>query len=156
MLAPQHSNPIRVAISQMACGNDPQANLFNQLRLAEDAAERGAQIFCTQELFRTQYFCQVEDYRFFQQAESIPGPSTQAFAAIAKKREMVIVASLFERRTAGLYHNTAVIIDADGTLLGSYRKMHIPDDPLYYENFYASSAEFVGQFRLGQMAKLVI
>lgn len=132
----QHANHVRVALSQMACGADLQANLFNQLRLAENAAARGAQIFCTQELFKSQYFGQVEDYRFFQYAESIPGPSTEAFAAIAKKREMVIVASLFERRTAGLYHNTAVIIDADGSLLGIYRKMHIPDDPLYYEKFY--------------------
>ena len=98
--------------------------------------ERGAKIICTQELFRSHYFCQSEDHGNFQLAESIPGPSTKAFQKIAKKHKVVIIASLFEKRAGGLYHNTAVIIDADGKLLGIYRKMHIPDDPLFYEKFY--------------------
>ena len=127
---------VRVALTQMACGEDPDANLARQLRLVEQAAAKGAQIICTQELFRSQYFCQVEDHRFFQLAETIPGPSTEALQAVAKAHDAVIIGSLFERRAAGLYHNTAVVIDADGTLLGVYRKMHIPDDPLYYETFY--------------------
>ena len=127
---------VNVGLTQMACGDDPADNLKRQLKLVERAASRGAQIICTQELFRSKYFCQCEDHRFFKVAETIPGPSTEAFSKLARKLGMVIVASLFERRAAGLYHNTAVIIDADGTLMGKYRKMHIPDDPLYYEKFY--------------------
>ena len=127
---------VRVGVTQMACGEDADVNLATQLALARRAIDGGAQIVCTQELFRSQYFCQVEDHRFFQLAEAIPGPSTEAFQALARAHDVVVVASLFERRAAGLYHNTAVIIDADGTLLGVYRKMHIPDDPLYYEKFY--------------------
>jgi N-carbamoylputrescine amidase len=127
---------VRVGLTQMACGEDSAANFARQVTLVERAADAGAHIVCTQELFRSLYFCQVEDHRFFQLAEPIPGPSTEAFQAIARHREIVVVASLFERRAAGLYHNTAVVIDADGSLLGLYRKMHIPDDPLYYEKFY--------------------
>jgi N-carbamoylputrescine amidase len=127
---------VRVALTQMACGEDAGANLERQVVLVDRAAASGAQIICTQELFRSQYFCQVEDHRFFQLAETIPGPSTDALQAVAREREAVIIASLFERRAAGLYHNTAVVIDADGSVLGLYRKMHIPDDPLYYEKFY--------------------
>ena len=125
-----------VGLTQMACVADFKTNLKNQLRRTEQAAAGGAKIVCTQELFGSQYFCQVEDHRFFKLAETIPGPSTDAFAKIAKKHRAVIIASLFERRTQGLYHNTAVVIDADGSILGIYRKMHIPDDPLYYEKFY--------------------
>jgi N-carbamoylputrescine amidase len=121
---------------QTACGADPAANLEKTLAAARDAARRGAKIICTQELFRSQYFCQSEDHQYFDLAEPIPGPSTAAFQALAKEHQVVIIASLFERRAAGLYHNTAAIIDADGSLLGCYRKMHIPDDPLYYEKFY--------------------
>jgi N-carbamoylputrescine amidase len=120
----------------MACGPDPATNLARQLALAERAMKGGARIFCTQELFRSQYFCQVEDHRFFALAESIPGPSTDALARLARKHHCVVVVSLFEKRAAGLYHNTAVVIEADGTIMGVYRKMHIPDDPLYYEKFY--------------------
>jgi N-carbamoylputrescine amidase len=127
---------VTVGLTQMACTPDFKQNLVNQSRLLEQAAAAGARILCTQELFGSQYFCQVEDHRFFKLAESIPGPSTDAFAKIAKKHHAVIVASLFEKRTAGLYHNTAAVIDADGSILGIYRKMHIPDDPLYYEKFY--------------------
>ncbi len=127
---------VTVGLSQMACTPDFKTNLKNQLRLTEQAAKQGAKIICTQELFASQYFCQVEDYRFFDLAEEIPGPSTDAFCKLAKKHKAVIIASLFERRARGVYHNTAVIIDADGSILGLYRKMHIPDDPLYYEKFY--------------------
>jgi N-carbamoylputrescine amidase len=127
----------------MACGPDPAANLARQLVLAERAMKGGARIFCTQELFRSQYFCQVEDHRFFALAESIPGPSTDALAKLAQKYGTVVVASLFEKRAAGLYHNTAVIIDADGSIMGVYRKMHIPDDPLYYEKFYFTPGDTV-------------
>ncbi len=125
-----------MGLTQMRCTGDPEANVENQCALIERAAERGAQIVCTQELFSSQYFCQVEDHRFFKLAEPIPGPTSDALVALAKKHRLVIVASLFEKRAAGLYHNTAAIIDADGTLKGVYRKMHIPDDPLYYEKFY--------------------
>jgi N-carbamoylputrescine amidase len=127
---------VQIGLLQHACTGDPGANLKKTLALAEIAARRGANIICTQELFRSQYFCQSEDYENFKLAEGIPGPTCQAFQNFAKKRGVVVVASLFEKRASGLYHNTAVVIDADGTLLGSYRKMHIPDDPLYYEKFY--------------------
>ena len=127
---------VRLGLLQSDASTDPKANLQKTLALAERAAKQGAQIISTQELFRSQYFCQSEDYENFKLAESIPGPSTAAFQKIARKHKVVIIASLFEKRTAGVYHNTAAIIDADGSLLGIYRKMHIPDDPLYYEKFY--------------------
>ncbi len=127
---------VTLGLLQHACGEDPAENLAITLSAADRAARDGAQIICTQELFRSQYFCQSEEHRYFDLAEPIPGPSTAAFQKLAKKRGVVIVASLFERRAAGLYHNTAAIIDADGSLLGIYRKMHIPDDPLFYEKFY--------------------
>lgn len=127
---------VQVGLTQMACSEDAKANLSRQVKLVEQAARQGARIICTQELFRSKYFCQAEDHRFFKLAETIPGPSTDAFTTIAKKHKVVIVASLFEKRASGLYHNTAVIIDADGSILGIYRKMHIPDDPLFYEKFY--------------------
>ena len=127
---------VSVGLIQSACSPDPAANLKRTLAAAERAAQKGAQIICTQELFRSQYFCQTEDHRNFQLAEPIPGPTTQAFQEFAKARQVVVIVSLFEKRAAGLYHNTAAIIDADGSLLGRYRKMHIPDDPLYYEKFY--------------------
>jgi N-carbamoylputrescine amidase len=127
---------VNVGLTQMSCGEDVKANRAKQVRLVEEAAKKGAKIICTQEMFATQYFCQVEDHRFFKLAETIPGPSTDAFCKIAKKYGAVIIASLFEKRTSGLYHNTAAIIDADGSIMGIYRKMHIPDDPLYYEKFY--------------------
>ena len=127
---------VKIRLLQHACSGDPGANLKKTLALADAAAKRGANIICTQELFRSQYFCQSEDYENFKLAERIPGPTTEAFQKFAKKRGVVVVASLFEKRASGLYHNTAVVIDADGALLGSYRKMHIPDDPLYYEKFY--------------------
>jgi N-carbamoylputrescine amidase len=127
---------VTLGLLQHACGLDPEANLRATLARVEAAAARGAQIVCTQELFRSPYFCQSEDYAAFALAEPVPGPTTDAFQALAKKLGIVIVVSLFERRAPGLYHNTAAIIDADGSLLGIYRKMHIPDDPLFYEKFY--------------------
>jgi N-carbamoylputrescine amidase len=130
------SSAVRVGLVQTACTADPKKNLTLTLQRVEQAAKGGAKIICTQELFRSQYFCQSEDHEHFKLAESIPGPTTDAFSKIAKKYKAVIIASLFERRAAGLYHNTAAIIDADGSLMGLYRKMHIPDDPLYYEKFY--------------------
>jgi len=133
---PKSSSKVRVGLVQTACGADPKKNLAVTLARVEQAARRGAQIICTQELFRSQYFCQSEDHEHFKLAETIPGPSTDAFSKIAKKYKSVIIASLFEKRAAGLYHNTAAVIDADGSLLGIYRKMHIPDDPLFYEKFY--------------------
>ena len=130
------SSTVTLGLVQTSCSPDPAANLKKTLRLAERAAADGAQIICTQELFRSQYFCQSEDHKYFALAEPIPGPSSDAFQKFAKHRKVVVVASLFEKRGAGVYHNTAVVIDADGSLMGIYRKMHIPDDPLFYEKFY--------------------
>lgn len=131
-----HSRVVKIGLLQQACSPNPAENLGKTLRLAAEAAGNGARIICTQELFKSQYFCQVEDHDNFALAESIPGPTTESFQALARKHEVVVVASVFEKRAPGVYHNTAVIIDADGKLLGLYRKMHIPDDPLYYEKFY--------------------
>lgn len=127
---------VRVGLTQMACGEDRKANLANQVRLADLAAKQGARIICTQELFCSRYFCQIEDHRFFKLAETIPGPSTDALGKIARKHRAVIIASLFEKRASGLYHNTAAVLETDGSIKGIYRKMHIPDDPLFYEKFY--------------------
>ena len=125
-----------VGLVQMSCSLDPRENLAKAEARIREAAGRGAQIICLQELFRSQYFCREENADLFELAEPIPGPSTEALSKLAKSLNVVIVGSLFERRAAGVYHNTAVVLDADGTLLGKYRKMHIPDDPLYYEKFY--------------------
>jgi N-carbamoylputrescine amidase len=125
-----------VALIQMSCSADPRENLDKCVARIAEAAARGAHIVSTQELFRSRYFCQSEDHENFKLAEPIPGPSTETLSKLAASKGVVIVASLFERRAAGLYHNTAVVIDSDGRLLGKYRKMHIPDDPLYYEKFY--------------------
>jgi N-carbamoylputrescine amidase len=123
-------------LMQTACSVNPAVNLKKTLAAAEQAVRQGARIICTQELFRSQYFCQEEDHRFFKLAERVPGPTTEAFQKFAKRHETVVVASIFEKRAAGVYHNSAAVIDADGSLLGLYRKMHIPDDPLFYEKFY--------------------
>ena len=130
------SSPVVLGLIQTRCSPDPTENFARTCRRIEQAARNGAQIICTQELFRSQYFCQSEDHANFQLAESIPGSSTQALSKLARRHQVVIIASLFEKRAAGVYHNTAAILDADGSLLGIYRKMHIPDDPLYYEKFY--------------------
>jgi N-carbamoylputrescine amidase len=127
---------VTLGLVQTRCSPHPAENLKRTLALAARAARQGAQILCTQELFRSQYFCQSEDHANFALAEPIPGPSTRAFQKLARQHRVVIIASLFEKRAAGVYHNTAAIIDADGALLGCYRKMHIPDDPLFHEKFY--------------------
>ena len=118
---------VNVGLVQMTCSNDKAANLEKAIREVRVAAEKGAQIVCLQELFTSLYFCDVEDYDNFQLAEAIPGPSTDALSEVAKELGVVIIASLFEKRTHGIYHNTTAVLDADGTYLGKYRKMHIPD-----------------------------
>jgi len=128
--------PFTVGLIQMRCSADAADNLQRAQAMLATAARRGAQVACLPELFRTQYFCQTEDAGQFDLAEPIPGPTTQMLAGMAKETGMVVVGSIFERRAAGIYHNTAVVIDADGELRGRYRKMHIPDDPLYYEKYY--------------------
>ena len=125
-----------VGLVQMRMGADPEANFASAVRHIQEAARLGANIVCLPELFRVQYFCQREDIRLFDLAEAIPGPSTQRLAEVAREARVAIVASLFERRAAGLYHNTAVTLHTDGSIASVYRKMHIPDDPLYYEKYY--------------------
>jgi N-carbamoylputrescine amidase len=125
-----------VGLVQMSMGPDPEANFAAAMAHVREAARNGANIVCLPELFRAQYFCQREDIRLFDLAESIPGPSTHKLGELARELRVAIVASLFERRAAGLYHNTAVTLNADGAIVSVYRKMHIPDDPLYYEKFY--------------------
>jgi len=136
MPARPKTEQVKIGLVQMSCGATPTENLAIAMARIEAAAKKGAKIVCLQELFRTRYFCQSEDQRNFKLAETIPGPSTDALCAVARQRKVVIVASLFEKRIAGIYHNTAVVIDADGSIAGKYRKMHIPDDPFYYEKFY--------------------
>jgi len=130
------SAPLRIALVQMSCEAESQRNLDKALTRISEAAARGAKVICLQELFRSRYFCQSEEVRSFDLAEPIPGPTTEALGAIAAAHKVVVVGSIFERRTEGIYHNTAVVMDADGRLAGRYRKMHIPDDPHYYEKFY--------------------
>jgi N-carbamoylputrescine amidase len=126
----------RVGLVQMSCGPEPQENLDKGIQRIADAAARGAQVVCLPELFQTQYFCQREDAALFDLAEAIPGPTSAKLGDVAKQHGIVLVASLFEKRAPGVYHNTAAIFDSDGALRGLYRKMHIPDDPLYYEKYY--------------------
>jgi N-carbamoylputrescine amidase len=130
------SKIVNVGIVQMACTAKPQENLDKAIVKIREAASKGAQIICLQELFTSLYFCDVEDYDNFKLAEAIPGPSTETLSAVAKELGVVIIASLFEKRAQGIYHNTTAVLDADGAYLGKYRKMHIPDDPAYYEKFY--------------------
>jgi N-carbamoylputrescine amidase len=152
------SNIVCLGLIQTSASADPAVNLKHTLALAQRAAQKGAQIICTQELFRSQYFCQSEDHGYFKLAESIPGPTTDVFQKFARKHKVVVIVSLFEKRAAGLYHNTAAVIDADGSLLGLYRKMHIPDDPLYYEKFYFTPGDLgfrAWQTRYGKIGVLV-
>jgi N-carbamoylputrescine amidase len=142
----------------MSCSSDTDENLRKAMERIREAAARGAQIVCLQELFRSQYFCREENAELFDLAEPIPGPSTEALCPLARELNVSIIASLFERRAAGLYHNTAVTIDADGAILGLYRKMHIPDDPSYYEKFYFTPGDLgFPNFdtRYGRVASLV-
>ncbi|MBK6993356.1 MAG: carbon-nitrogen hydrolase [Chitinophagaceae bacterium] len=129
-------NKVKVGLVQMSCTNNKEENLAKAIEGVKKAAADGAQIVCLQELFTSLYFCDVEDYENFKLAEPIPGPSTESLQTVAKELGVVIIASLFEKRAQGLYHNTTAVIDADGSYLGKYRKIHIPDDPAYYEKFY--------------------
>lgn len=152
------SRIVKLGLLQAEVLPKPEENLKKTLLLAEKAAKQGANIICTQELFRSYYFCQEENHENFKLAESIPGPSTEAFQKFAKKHGTVVIASLFEKRAAGVYHNTAVVIDADGSLLGLYRKMHIPDDPLFYEKFYFTPGDLgfkAFQTKFGKLGVLV-
>lgn len=127
---------VKIGLIQMACSADPPENLERAVDKVEIAVRNGAQVICLPELFRSQYFCQKEDAALFDLAESVPGHSTEAFAKIAKSHRVTILVSLFERRTAGVYHNSIAVLDERGEIAGLYRKMHIPDDPAYYEKFY--------------------
>ena len=152
------SSVVRVALVQMRCSPDPEENLREAVARVEEAAGRGARVVCLPELFRSRYFCQAEENERFGLAEPIPGPSTEALGKVAAAHGIVVVASLFERRAEGLYHNTAVTLDADGSIRGVYRKMHIPDDPLYYEKFYFTPGDLgfqVCESRHGRLGTLV-
>ena len=127
---------VSVGLIQMSCTASKENNLDKAISKIKDAAQKGAQIICLQELFGSLYFCDTESYDHFLLSEPVPGPSTNIFSSLAAELNIVIIASLFEKRAQGLYHNTTAVIDADGTYLGKYRKMHIPDDPAYYEKFY--------------------
>jgi len=127
---------VTLGLIQMRCSTEPRENLERAVARVREAAAAGAQVICLPELFRSRYFCQTEDHASFELAEPIPGPTSETLARVAKEAGVVVIGSLFERRAAGLYHNTAVVFDADGSTRGLYRKMHIPDDPAYYEKFY--------------------
>ena len=147
-----------VGLVQMSCGLDPNENVTKAEWKIREAAGRGAQVVCLQELFRSQYFCREENHDLFALAEPIPGPTTHTLGRLARELGVVIVASLFERRAAGIYHNTAAVIDTHGEVTGIYRKMHIPDDPLYYEKFYFTPGDtgFVNfDTRFGRLGVLV-
>jgi len=132
----QSRGKFKIALLQMRCSPDTGANLARAIERVEEAAQNGAQVICLPELFRSQYFCQREDPALFDLAEPIPGPTTEAVAGVARQRRVAVVAPLFERRAAGVYHNSVAVIDADGSIVNVYRKTHIPDDPLYYEKYY--------------------
>jgi N-carbamoylputrescine amidase len=158
MIKKAGANTVTVGLVQMSCEQKPQANLKKAIARIGEAAKKGAQIVCLQELFRSPYFCQTEDIELFKLAETIPGPTTDSLSRVAKQKKVVIIVSLFEKRAAGVYHNTAVIIDADGKIAGKYRKMHIPDDPLYYEKFYFTPGDLgfnTHDTRFGKVGTLV-
>ncbi|MGE0554416.1 MAG: carbon-nitrogen hydrolase [Gemmatimonadales bacterium] len=158
MTTPPTPRPVTIGLPQMRCSDDPVRNLAQAMDRIRDAAARGATVVSLQELFLGPYFCQTEDHRFFSLAESIPGPTTEKLSALAKDLGVVLIASLFEKRAEGLYHNTAAIIDADGRYLGKYRKMHIPDDPQYYEKFYFTPGDLgfrVWDTRVGRIGVLI-
>jgi N-carbamoylputrescine amidase len=157
-MANGQANTFTLGLVQMRCEADPAANLERTLSAIHRAARNGAQIICLQELFRSLYFCQRQDPSLFDLAEPIPGPTSERLAQAARETKTVIVGSLFERRTAGVYHNTAVVFDADGSLCGLYRKMHIPDDPLYFEKYYFTPGDTgfrTFQTRFGRIGVLV-
>ena len=144
----------KIALIQMRCAAEPETNFARAVEFIRDAAKKDAQIVCLPELFRSQYFCQTEDHKNFELAEEIPGRSTSALGDVARENGVVIIASLFEKRSAGVYHNTAAVINADGKLLGKYRKMHIPDDPLYHEKFYFTPGDLGFQAWQTQRGKI--
>ena len=131
-----HEQQVILGLVQMACSDRPRANLDKAVAAIQGAARQGAQIICLQELFGARYFCQREDVAPFALSEPVPGPTTERLSQLAAAHQVVLIVPVFEKRAEGIFHNTAVVIDADGALLGQYRKMHIPDDPLYYEKFY--------------------
>lgn len=148
----------RIGLIQMSCGPDPAENLAKAAWRIREAAGRGAQVICLQELFRTPYFCRQERAELFRLAEPVPGPTTNSLGALARELGAVIVAPVFERRGPGMYHNSAAVLDADGALLGVYRKMHIPEDPLYFEKFYFTPGDTgvpCFQTRYGRIAVLI-
>jgi N-carbamoylputrescine amidase len=152
------SKNFTIGLIQMAMGPDPEKNLKRALAKVDEAADKGAKMICLPELFRSQYFCQTENPSFFDLAEPLPGPTTQSLARLAKKLRVVIIAPVFERRASGLYHNSAAIIDVDGGIAGMYRKMHIPDDPAYYEKFYFTPGDLgfrAFDTRFGRIATLI-
>ena len=151
---PDNSKRVAIGLVQLRCLAEPERNLTQAVEQIRLAAGQGAQIVCLPELFRSLYFCQREDHACFKLAESIPGPTTECSRKLAKELGVVIIASLFEKRAEGLYHNTAVVIDADGAMLGKYRKMHIPDDPLYYEKFYFTPGDLGFQVFPSRFSKL--
>lgn len=149
---------VKVGIVQMSCTASKEENLAKAIEKIRKAAQMGAQIVCLQELFTSLYFCDVEDYENFKLAESIPGPSTDALCEVSKELGVVIIASLFEKRAEGLYHNTTAVIDADGSYMGKYRKMHIPDDPAYFEKFYFTPGDLgykVWETKFGKIGVLI-
>ena len=152
------SKPVTLGLIQAKADSDPGTNLQATLAKVDQAAANGANIVCTQELFATEYFCQSEHHDNFRLAETIPGDTTEAFQRLAKSCGIVIIVSLFEKRSAGMYHNSAAVMDADGSLLGIYRKMHIPDDPLYHEKFYFTPGDLgfrVWDTRFGKIGVLI-
>jgi N-carbamoylputrescine amidase len=149
---------VKVGLVQMSCSGDAKSNMDKAIAGIKDAAAKGANIVCLQELFTSLYFCDVEDYENFKLAEPIPGPSTDTLSAVAKEAGVVVIASLFEKRAQGLYHNTTAVLDADGTYLGKYRKMHIPDDPAYFEKFYFTPGDLgykVFETKYGKIGVLI-
>lgn len=149
---------IKLGLIQMSMNAEPAKNMERAIERLSEAAKQGADVLCLPELFLSHYFCQKEDASLFDLAEPVPGPSTERLAQVAKKLGKVVVASLFERRAAGVYHNTCAVLDADGTYLGKYRKMHIPDDPLYYEKYYFTPGDLgfrVFDTKFGKLGILV-
>src|ERR1700755_1861004 len=149
---------VRIGLVQMSCTADKTANLQKAMDKIREAAAGGAQIVCLQELFTSLYFCDVEDYENFKLAEAIPGPATDVLGTVAAELNVVIIASLFEKRAQGLYHNTTAVLDADGSYLGKYRKMHIPDDPGFYEKFYFTPGDLgykVFKTKYGKLGVLI-
>jgi N-carbamoylputrescine amidase len=149
---------LNIGMIQLACSGEPKENMLRTLEKIKEAAAKGAQVIVLQELFQSLYFCDIEDYANFKLAEAIPGPATETLGGLAKSLGVVIVASLFEKRAEGLYHNTTAVLDADGQYLGKYRKMHIPDDPGYYEKFYFTPGDLgykVFSTRFGKIGVLI-